>query len=72
MLSNHNNLNKVGKANKKYKTYNNYIVNHLCDKHNVSKAFVRMSINGDRTSEKATEIKKTYQQIQRSLKLKLQ
>ena len=53
-----NKVYELYKTSKKYNTYNKEIVNHLSAKYDVTTHFIRISINRDRTLEKAIEIKK--------------
>jgi hypothetical protein len=50
----------MDKPTKKKNNYNAEILIRLTEKYGVSKRFVTMSLNGDRTSETSETIKKDY------------
>jgi hypothetical protein len=50
----------MDKSMKKKNNYNVEILIRLTEKYGVSKRFVTMSLNGDRTSETSDTIKKDY------------
>lgn len=50
----------MDKHTKKKNNYNAEILNRLTEKYGVSKRFVTMSLNGDRTSETSDTIKSDY------------
>lgn len=53
-------MDKSNRKTKKYDALKALIVKKLAEKYEVEPAFVRMSINGDRESETAVEIKKEF------------
>lgn len=56
-----------GKSRKKYNAKSALIVKQLAGKYEVSEAFVRMSISGDRVSETAELIKKDYNRLYKAI-----
>ena len=55
----------MDKPTKKRQTYNTEIINVLSDEFEVSTRFVRMSINGEKHSRTADNIRKKYNQLVR-------
>lgn len=55
----------MDKPTKKRQTYNTEIINVLSNEFEVSTRFVRMSINGEKQSRTADNIRKKYNQLAR-------
>lgn len=55
----------MDKPTKKRQTYNTEIINVLSEEFEVSTRFVRMSINGEKHSRTADNIRKKYNQLVR-------
>lgn len=53
----------MSKNNGKYNTQRAFIVKELAKKHEVSDAFVRLAIKGERDSDTAERIKKDFKEL---------
>lgn len=49
------------------KVYHSTVVDRLIEKYGVSRRYITMSINGDRTSETSTTIKRDYNKMLREV-----
>ena len=54
----------MDKPTKKKNIYNKEVIERLVEKYGVSKRFVTMSLNGDRTSETSDSIKSDYKTME--------